>query len=75
MSQSPRVHTPAFKAQVALAAVKGDKTFSEIASQCQVHVKLMQAWKKQMLEGVTTSMSQDFCQTDVYSEVSKSLKA
>jgi putative transposase len=50
MSKSPREHTPAFKAQVALAALKGDKTLSEIAAQHQVHVKLVQAWKKQMLE-------------------------
>ena len=50
MSKSPRVHTPAFKAQVALAALKGDRTLSEIAAEYQVHVKLVQAWKKQMLE-------------------------
>lgn len=50
MNKSPRVHTPAFKAQVALAALKGDKTLSEVAAQYQVHVKLLQTWKKQMLE-------------------------
>ena len=54
MSKSPRVHTPAFKAQVALAALKGDKTLSEIAVQYQVHVQLVQAWKKQMLEQAAT---------------------
>ena len=54
MNKSPRVHTPAFKAQVALAALKGDKTLSEIAAQYQVHVKLVQAWKKQMLEQAST---------------------
>lgn len=48
MSKSPRVHSPAFKAQVALAALKGDKTLSEVAAEHQVHVKLVQAWKKQM---------------------------
>jgi len=50
MNKSPRVHTPAFKAQVALAALKGDRTLSEIAAHHQVHVKLVQAWKKQMQE-------------------------
>ena len=54
MNKSPRVHTPAFKAQVALAALKGDRTLSEIAAQHQVHVKLVQAWKKQMLEQAST---------------------
>jgi len=48
------VHTPAFKAQVALAALKGDRTLSEIAAEYQVHVKLVQAWKKQMLEQAST---------------------
>ncbi len=50
MNPSPRVHTPAFKAQVALAAIKGDRTLSQIATQYQVHIKLVQTWKKQMLE-------------------------
>jgi putative transposase len=50
MNKSPRVYTPAFKAQVALAALKGDRTLSEIAAHYQVHVKLVQAWKKQLLE-------------------------
>ena len=50
MNKSPRVHSPAFKAQVALAAIKGDKTLSEVAALHQVHVKLVQAWKKQMLD-------------------------
>lgn len=54
MNKSPRVHTPVFKAQVALAALKGDRTLSEIAAQHQVHVKLVQAWKKQMLEQATS---------------------
>ena len=50
MNPSPRVHTPAFKAQVALAAIKGDRTLSQIATQYEVHIKLVQVWKKQMLE-------------------------
>ena len=50
MNKSPRVHTAGFKAQVALAALKGDRTLSEIAAQYQIHVKLVQVWKKRMLE-------------------------
>jgi putative transposase len=57
MNKSPRVHTPAFKAQVALAALKGDRTLSEIAAHYQVHVKLVQAWKKQMAEQAATVFS------------------
>jgi transposase-like protein len=44
------VHTPAFKAQVALAAINGDRTLSQIAMQYQVHIKLVKTWKRQMLE-------------------------
>ena len=57
MSKSPRVHTTEFKARVALAACKGDRTLSEIAAQYQVHVKLVQGWKKQMLDGAATVFS------------------
>ena len=54
MSKSPRVHSPAFKVQVALAALKGDQTLSQLAAQFGVHVKLVQAWKKQMLDNAST---------------------
>jgi len=51
MTATKRKHTPAFKAQVALAAVKGDQTINEVASHFGVHPKLVGAWKKQLLEG------------------------
>jgi len=44
-------HTAAFKAQVALAAVKGDKTVNELAGHYGVHPTLIHAWKKQLLAG------------------------
>jgi transposase-like protein len=50
MSKSPRTHSPAFKTQVAFAALKGDQTLSQIAAHYEIHVKLVQAWKKQMIE-------------------------
>ncbi len=54
MKKSPRVHSPAFKAQVALAALKGDQTLLQVGAQFGVHVKLVQMWKKQMNEKAAT---------------------
>ena len=48
-----RKHHPApFKAKVALAALKGDKTMNELGSQFGVHPTLIHGWKKQLLAGV-----------------------
>src|SRR3954471_9584798 len=44
-------HTAAFKAQVALAALKGDKTVNEVAAQFGVHPTLIHDWKKRLLAG------------------------
>jgi transposase-like protein len=44
-------HTAAFKAQVALAALKGDRTANELAAQFGVHPTLIHDWKKKLLAG------------------------
>ena len=51
MAGKRKQHTAAIKAQVALAAVKGDKTVNELASHYGVHPTLIHAWKKQLLAG------------------------
>ena len=51
MSRRPRRnHTPAFKAKLALAAIKGDRTLAELAEQFDVHPNQITSWKAQ-LEG------------------------
>lgn len=55
MSKKRRTHSPAFKAKVALAAIRGDKTLAELAQHFQVHPNQIQTWKKQLVgsaEGV-----------------------
>jgi putative transposase len=52
MSKRPRRnHSPAFKAKVALAAVKGEKMLAELAQQYDVHPNLIDQWRARLLEG------------------------
>ena len=52
MSRRPRRnHTPAFKAKVALAAIKGDRTLTELAEQFDVHPNQITTWKAQLESG------------------------
>ena len=45
-----RNHTPSFKAKVALASPKGDKTVTELAQQFDVHPNQIQDWKRRLLD-------------------------
>jgi transposase len=49
--RSRRNHSPTFKAKVALAAIKGEKTLAELAQLHDVHTTQIAAWKAQLLEG------------------------
>jgi transposase len=51
MSQRPRRnHSPTFKAKVALAALKGEKTLAELAQEFDVHPNQISDWRSQLLE-------------------------
>jgi transposase-like protein len=50
-NRARRTHSPAFKAKVALAAVKGEKTLADLAQQYDVHPNQITAWKAQLLDG------------------------
>lgn len=52
MQNKRRNHSAAFKANVALAAAKGDKTIAELAGEYQVHPNQITQWKKQLLESL-----------------------
>ncbi|PBN41317.1 IS3 family transposase [Sphingobium sp. D43FB] len=60
MSKRPRRnHSPAFKAKVALAAVKGEKTLAELAQQFDVHPNQITTWRSQLLEGAAGVFDSD----------------
>ena len=53
MKKGNKNHSARFKAKVALEAVKGAKTLSELASKYEVHPNQIRQWKKQLLDQIS----------------------
>jgi len=53
MRRPRRNHSPAFKARVALEALKGEKTVAELAAQYEVHPTQITSWKNELLQRAT----------------------
>ena len=51
MKQNRRQHSPAFKAKVAMEAIKGAETIAELASRFEVHPSQINKWKRELVEG------------------------
>jgi transposase-like protein len=50
MKRKRRNHSSTFKAKVAVAALKGDRTVAELAEQFDVHPNQISDWKRQLME-------------------------
>lgn len=53
MANKRKQYSAQFKAKIALAAIRGEKTVAELASQYEIHPTMINNWKRQLLEGAS----------------------
>ena len=68
MSKTRKNHSAAFKSKVALEAIKGELTLSEIATKHSVHQTQITKWKKQALDGLSEIFSDKVKKTAISNE-------
>jgi len=66
MRRKRRNHLPAFKAKVALSAIKGDQSLAELSERFDVHANQIQDWKKHLQDQAVSvfGSGQDKIQSD-----------
>ena len=60
-----RTHTPVFKARVALAALREDKTMAQLCQEFDLHANQITEWKRQLIEGAAQAFSAASVQPEV----------
>ena len=75
MRRKRRNHSPAFKAKVAFAALKGEKTLAQLASEYDVHVGQIQTWRAQLKENMASLFDSKLEQRQNQAAAVKSLQA
>ena len=73
--RSRRNHSPAFKAKVALAAVRGDRTLAELAEQFDVHPNQIQHWKQKLVTKAETVFGAGVPDAADYEQIQQKLHA
>ena len=74
MRKPRRNHSAAFKARIALEAIRGEKTVAQIASQHQVHANQVSTWKTQALESLSAVFEKGPAEADSAAQI-KELQA
>jgi len=75
MKRKRRNHSPAYKAKVAVAAIKGDRTLAELSEQFDVHSNQIQDWRKRLLDNADTVFGKGQQQREETDEKVKDLHA
>jgi transposase len=75
MRRKRRNHSPAYKAKVAVAAIKGDRTLVELSEQYDVHANQIQDWRKRLLDDAETVFGKGQQQREETDEKVKDLHA
>ena len=70
-----RNHSPAFKAKVAMAALRGDRTLAELAEQFDVHPNQIQDWKQKLVTKAETVFGADVADTTDHDRIQHKLHA
>jgi len=80
MVKKRRPHSSSFKAKVALSAVRGLKTMSELASDYDVHPQMIAQWKKKLLSeaeeiferpGSKSKQNKESNEAELYQQIGK----
>ena len=53
MSKKRKQYSADFKAKVAIAALKGDQTTSELAARYQIHTNMVSTWRRELLDSAS----------------------
>lgn len=75
MRRKRRNHSSVFKAKVALASVKGDKTLAELAAQFDIHANQIQEWRRRLLDNADVLFGRGAQQKEETAETVKELHA